>query len=325
MRLNESTLAIARACRCIGRIDALPRAFRDAWLTRLFDPAEQRDFEFECEFYGRRYRGNIRSHIDWCVFFTGAYDKPTLGLLRYAAGLCDRPVLLDVGANVGHHSLFLSGCCHAVHAVEPWPEAVAALEHKISDNAIGNVTVHPVAFGERDGASDYFPPAGGNLGTGSLLAPPVAARQATPLRVTVARGDAYVERHIGRIELLKIDTEGYEMAVLRGLRATMTRWRPQTVLEVGPETAKAFGGPDGLRADLPPRYALFGISSVHRGFAFRLVPMRERNWTEFDNVFAMPAERAAAYTRFVRAGTFYRGPRDIPRILWRRALGADRA
>ena len=62
---------------------------------------------FECDFYGHRYAGELSRHIDWHVYVFGAYELPELQLLSRIAAESGSGVLLDIGGNVGQHSLYL--------------------------------------------------------------------------------------------------------------------------------------------------------------------------------------------------------------------------
>jgi FkbM family methyltransferase len=129
-----------------------------------------------------------------------------------------RPVVFDVGANVGQSVAtfrqLLPGC--TIHSFEPGPDAFGALE--AATKGLRNVHLVNAGVGCRSGRSILLENKFSDLS--SLLRPgsvtewgPVVAE--TEIRVTTV--DDYCATHtIDRIDLLKIDTQGYELEVLRG-------------------------------------------------------------------------------------------------------------
>lgn len=131
-------------------------------------------------------------------------------------------VLFDVGANFGTYSRLAvqearrAGCAIAVHAFEPSP--VAALELR---KRVGRETAIKVVVAALSAETGEAPLHAGGTGSGhaSLVlrdTPDSRVTEAVPVKLL--RLDDYLrEAGIARIDLLKIDVEGSEMAVLRGL------------------------------------------------------------------------------------------------------------
>lgn len=145
-----------------------------------------------------------------------------------------RPDLfIDVGANVGTHVV-----CFAVHdvpvlAFEPNPESRAYL-HSLCASNDRRVAVEPVALGDHDGTVTLVYPVG-ETWFGSTDPRAIDGLQAHgPLaRVDVPqrRLDDYLHRMpSGRI-LIKIDTEGREINVLRGATRLLQERRPIVIFE----------------------------------------------------------------------------------------------
>lgn len=67
----------------------------------LFKPV---DYEFIVPFFGLKYAGNLNNFIDRAVYFYGAHEREAL--LYMGSRINPDAVVLDIGANVGHHSLF---------------------------------------------------------------------------------------------------------------------------------------------------------------------------------------------------------------------------
>ena len=80
--------------------------------------------------FGLNYKGNLSSFLDWSVFFYGAYEKEYLYFLRDLITDSTSTIFIDVGANIGHHSLFMSQYCKEVHSFEPNPNVRERLTEK---------------------------------------------------------------------------------------------------------------------------------------------------------------------------------------------------
>lgn len=139
-------------------------------------------------------------------------------------------VLFDVGANIGQTAeRFARAFPRAtIHAFEPYPPTVEQLIARTA--AEPRIVVHPIGFGEADQAQSMF--IAPKTVLNSLLPPATDAEtqwrdQVTETSVSVRRLDSFcVEHGIAHIDLLKIDTEGYEDKVLAGAGAMLT---PDTI------------------------------------------------------------------------------------------------
>ena len=106
--------------RLFGRLRWIPYGIRDRFIRFFADPDTAESYPFTIDFFGYRYTGNLASYIDWVVFFFGAYERETLEFLADAARRLDCDVFVDVGSNVGHHSLFMSRHAREGIAIEPY-------------------------------------------------------------------------------------------------------------------------------------------------------------------------------------------------------------
>jgi hypothetical protein len=92
-----------------------------------------KNFDFTAEINGARYEGNTGNFIDKNIFFYGAYEKPVLFFLRdiLTSAYSGQGVFLDIGANTGQHSLFMSRHAREIHAFEPWAPVLIKLRRHI--------------------------------------------------------------------------------------------------------------------------------------------------------------------------------------------------
>lgn len=138
--------------------------------------------------------------------------------------------VIDVGANVGRWSdAMLRAARHAVrlddldlHAFEPSSYAFERLSEALGR---GRVTLAQAALSERIGTSTLHV-VGPGAGTNSLHEPPGASANATTEEVATITLDTYADSaELEHITLVKIDTEGHDLAVLRGARRLLAEQR----------------------------------------------------------------------------------------------------
>lgn len=278
--------------RCLGHQHWIPRG-RDRIIRLLADPDTIKPTPFRVPFFGQVYEGRLSNFIDWSVYFYGAYSRYELDLL---ADLCTlvppgrQPHLLDVGANGGHHTLFMAGHCDRVDAFEPFPPAIALLKARLDANGISHCHVHPVGLSDHTGTGTFNPPSGSNPGTGyfdieSTSSPGVAPGvQSLPL----VRGDSYLDAQgVPATDILKMDVEGAEAAVLAGLAGRLRRDRPAILMELSDRSRRAFGDAAGFRAALYPDAVILSVTPVSVSGTYRLSRF---DFQQAAEILVLPAE-----------------------------------
>ena len=191
---------------------------------------------------------------------TGQHESETRRALERLA--CPGMVALDIGAHIGYHTRLLArrvGAGGRVIALEPHPGTWRALRHNTRD--LANVTALQAAASEAEGSAelhDYLMmSASGSLHYDEGLAHQQRARMGAgdvaprgdahfePQRYsvrTVAIDDCLDQLGIGRVDIVKMDIEGAELAALRGMRRTIARSPGLAlVMEYNPAALKAFG------------------------------------------------------------------------------------
>lgn len=136
---------------------------------------------------------------------------------------------LDVGSNMGVTALRAAkavGARGRVIAIEPAPDAFERLRENVRRNDAGNVTTRCVGVSDYEGWGRLAPSLSWNSGTAFL-----ASHVGQLVRVRTV--DSIV-RGLGnpRVDVMKVDVEGAELAVLRGAAQTIRAQRPTIVLEV---------------------------------------------------------------------------------------------
>lgn len=131
-------------------------------------------------------------------------------------------VVWDVGANVGLYSTkfaSLVGPTGKVFAYEPSPNNLQRLRQATA--AHPTITVVPVALGDREDTV-VFQQGADALGATSRIIERPASVEGGEVRVRLTAGDRLIsEEAVKRPNVVKIDTEGYELDVLLGLKHTL--------------------------------------------------------------------------------------------------------
>lgn len=183
-----------------------------------------------------------REVIGMSALLRGGFETAETDVLRR----CARPgtVAIDVGANVGFFTTNLAravGPQGTVLAFEPLPLNADRLKANVERNGLGNVEVHVVALGNRDGTA-----------TLRLSDDPAycstAVRQNRPngrtMTVPLARLDRiWNARGQSGVSVMKIDVEGDELAVLEGAEQLVATCRPPLLIEAdSPERLESLTG-----------------------------------------------------------------------------------
>lgn len=148
-------------------------------------------------------------------------------LLAHIAALAPSGVSIDVGANIGTHTVFFAAVMgRQVVAFEPVPANAALLQRNVRVNGQeARVRVVMAALGEAYGAATIVLDLT-NMGR-CRLAPDAPGN---PDAYVLPLDDLWATR-AEPVGLIKIDCEGMERAVLRGATHTIARHRPHIFAE----------------------------------------------------------------------------------------------
>lgn len=254
--------------------------------------------DFKINFFDHQYSGNLNSHIDWYIYFFGSYERHILFLLRDLAVNAALESFIDVGANVGQHSIFMSSFVRKVHAFEPYEPIRKILDANIASNSITNIVTHEVGIGSEDQKLVFYAPSGENLGVGSFVSSTGRSDLNEHGELPVVNGDRFFRQNgINQAELMKIDVEGFERDVIVGLEDTIKMNRPFIVMEFSRSTQESFGTDEGLLRMLPEDYE---ILSIHPGKSLlKVFAWSDYSLKDFDfnytrgNILLAPSEKLA--------------------------------
>lgn len=226
----------------------------------------------------------VRFPARWCRYYEVDYEAPTFDFLRTVC----RPgqVVLDVGAHIGLFSVVIArsvGSAGRVFSFEPTPETRGVLESVVRLNGVQDVVaVRPEAVAECTGFAEFHSVRVAGANSNSLVR---TDRHESVMSVPTTNIDDFVAGCAERCDLVKIDAEGAELAVLRGAMHTLRTLRPSMWLALHPASLVGSG------ASLRMIWELLEDAGmrVRRGHA-----LASRDWfcgqSELFDVAVVPAE-----------------------------------
>ncbi len=232
--------------------------------------------------YGFRMELRLNDWVDQHIYVTGAYEE--YSSIVVAALVNEGATVVDVGANIGYFSLLAGQCVGdtgQVFAMEPVTGTYARLERNCRLN--DHLRVHPrrLAISDAPGTVDMWVASEHHTGQSSLR--PLGGEtvcQSAPAETL----DRLLAGQEDQVSLVKIDVEGAECRVLRGMTRILDQSHPDAHVEVTDSMLREMGDSgeklcsffldrgyrmyyvdedgliplEGFRQDLPPQFnALF--------------------------------------------------------------------
>lgn len=233
---------------------------------------------------GSLFRTRLGLPLGWHIGFFGSYEPELRDIMR--AVLPAGGTAIDIGANAGWHTLLMAqrvGARGQVLAVEPNPSVREHLRRNIAVNRLEQIEIVGAALAEAKGTLNFFAPdaddpasASGHVVADAVASPDAVRVEASTLDILAA------ERKLDRLDLVKIDAEGFEWPILQGAQTSIARFRPYIIFEF--DQAYAAPGRDSGRLFAEffrrHRYELFAVG---RNWSALI-----RAWPASANIFAVP-------------------------------------
>ena len=174
-------------------------------------------------------------HIGLRINLDGRYEGGSLDLIGHFIQAyiknSHQSVAIDVGANIGNHSLFFSEFFHEVISFEPNPRTFELLRFNAKYGAPkGNIFPLCVGLGSEKGQS-IFLSSKSNVGGSCVVN---GDHQAGPgdelISIDIAKADE-LDILKKNIALIKLDIEGHEIFALKGMSGIIAENRPVILFE----------------------------------------------------------------------------------------------
>lgn len=208
------------------------------------------------------------------ILMTGKFDRSIVQVLLDQAKSGD--TLLDVGANIGYVSACFLARVRDSRAICIDPQPGISTLLKANMRQFGDrATVHQVALSDKPGELRF------HVNTGNRGASRISDDGETTVPA-VAAGDLLAS--VEQIDLVKIDVEGHEEAVLRSMQSELERLKPRAILFEDHGTGAA---PEGTLGSILTSLG-YSILGVHkRLLSTKLEPVKSAADCRFNDYLAV--------------------------------------
>jgi len=211
----------------LGRIlRAVPNFRGKSRLSELFlkKTAEKHNLEYIVQIrHSNKFMVcRLSDWIPWNIFIHGCYISEAgyeSFMLEKASGA---EVIMDVGANIGYYSVQFSDMADGkVYSFEPMSYQYSVLKRNLELNGIENVIPVKRIVSNTSGEKRIYYSCPDNTGASSLVK---ESGEHEDIQAIIL-DEFCEEQEVARIDLMKIDVEGHEMDVLRGMAGILRQQR----------------------------------------------------------------------------------------------------
>ncbi len=215
--------------------------FQHLYFEGPFDVAIDPSHSFSIYHFGTSFENRL--------FWLGlsSYEQTSIALWRTLAARAS--VIMDGGANKGLYSL-IAGAVNPSAAVLAFEPVQAIFDRLVANVRLNRfpIRVEKLALSDASGAATFYVSAGEHPVNSTLDRIGATNPGAKAVDVQTVRLDDYLAEHeLAGVDLMKLDVEGHEPAVLRGMGPVLGRSRPIVIAEiyndeVGRQVVDVIGG-----------------------------------------------------------------------------------
>lgn len=172
----------------------------------------------------------LNAGVDYQIYKTGNWEPEISKLIKKF--MPAKGVFLDIGANIGYHSLFAASFLKEegmVYAFEPIPRLAKQLESSVEANYFHNLKVENSALSDKEGSA-ILSLIDENIGASSLKEAQDQNLVTEKITVGLKTLNSFLNQ-LPRVDLIKIDVEGNEFETLRGGVDVFRKFKPVIIME----------------------------------------------------------------------------------------------
>lgn len=208
----------------VGKIPGVLRLF--TYLSRIFNLRMVREVQ--------GYKFSVRASPQAVLYFSERFEPYVTNL--YCSLLKEGVTVADVGAGIGYYTLLASkivGNTGAVLSFEPEPHRFREMVDNIQVNKCNNVEPFELAISDKEGTSKFEEVDA--FGSGCVVKARKDAKKIITLKTTT------LDSLKNNFDIVKIDVEGGELEVLRGMKNILAKGKVKIICEVHPEQLSSLG------------------------------------------------------------------------------------
>lgn len=180
-------------------------------------------------------------HIGKTILRNGIYDGGGVHYIERILSKLHKPVVFDIGANIGNHALVMSKHSQMVYLFEPQADIANLLRNTMSLNNITNWKIFQFGLSDEEKVLPLYKNLNGNNGAATFI-PEIKNKNFTNFSIEelhVCIGDEVVIKNsIKSLDFIKIDVEGFEAKVIFGLKNSIKKFLPIIIIEWNNEITK---------------------------------------------------------------------------------------
>jgi FkbM family methyltransferase len=174
--------------------------------------------------------------VDWFLYWE--FKDP--GHVKLLNLIKKGQTIIDIGANKGHLSIKMSqkaGIEGKILAFEPNPITFQKLYKNLTSSTYKNIRAYNLGLGDSEGSFQLITPDEKNTGRDYLEASSSLTSEAIGVTVKTL-DDVLSAEPPERVDLIKIDVEGFEEKVLKGAIETLKKYKPLLFIEIDDNNLK---------------------------------------------------------------------------------------
>jgi FkbM family methyltransferase len=222
-------------------------------------------------FYGYQFVVNREDHIMGSALLRGRYEP--YGTRLFVESLSPGMVVVDCGANIGIYTCLASGAIGSegkVYAFEPEPRNFSCLSETVRVNRLENVQTERLALSDVNEEASLFL-SDMNMGDHRLGK---TDEKRESVRIQTCTLDSYWKGIIPEINVLKMDVQGAEGLVLKGMSQTILQSpKLKIFMEFWPQALRSCG--------TDPKEVLQSL--VAFGFSIQIIDQDNNRLRTLDN------------------------------------------
>ena len=161
---------------------------------------------------------DIRESIERKTYFIREYEKKRIDKLHLFSKKINSEILIDIGAHIGFYSILSSDRFEQIYSFEPNGRNFIVLKKNIEDNKLKNIRMMNFGLGENEEVLIGNSNTKGKLFQTSGFT--INKDNKKGKRVLIKKGDDVLQFK-NKSLTIKIDVEGFEFFVLKGLKSNL--------------------------------------------------------------------------------------------------------